>query len=112
MSCAHISTASRYFATGLQIVVVGPASNPRTQELIRAVWGKALPNRLLVVVESGEALPAGHPAFGKAHAEWPAHRLSLPAQCLLAADHQRGGAQPGADPSAAAQQQQRGLATR
>ncbi len=46
-------------------MVVGPRSNPRTQELIRTVWGKALPNRLLYVVESGEALPAGHPAFGK-----------------------------------------------
>ena len=64
-SCASILNGLENFATGLQVVVVGPRSNPRTQELIRAVWGKALPNRLLYVVESSEALPAGHPAFGK-----------------------------------------------
>jgi uncharacterized protein YyaL (SSP411 family) len=51
--------------SGLQIVVVGPRNNPRTQELVKAVWGKALPNRLLYVVDSSEALPTGHPAFGK-----------------------------------------------
>jgi uncharacterized protein YyaL (SSP411 family) len=64
-SCASYINGLENFATGSQVVVVGPRSNPRTQELIRTVWGKALPNRLLYVVESGEALPAGHPAFGK-----------------------------------------------
>jgi uncharacterized protein len=52
-------------ATAFQLVVVGPRNNPRTQELIRAAWGKVLPNRLLYVVESGDALPSHHPAFGK-----------------------------------------------
>jgi hypothetical protein len=64
-SCASYINGLENFASGLQVVVVGPRSNPRTQELIRTVWGKALPNRLLYVVETGEALPAGHPAFGK-----------------------------------------------
>ena len=64
-SCASYINGLENFATGSQVVVVGPRSNPRTQELIRTVWGKALPNRLLYVVETGEALPAGHPAFGK-----------------------------------------------
>ena len=64
-SCASYINGLENFATGSQVVVVGPRSNPRTQELIRTVWGKALPNRLLYVVESGEALPTGHPAFGK-----------------------------------------------
>ena len=64
-SCASYINGLENFATGSQVVVVGPRSNPRTQELIRTVWGKALPNRLLYVVESGEVLPAGHPAFGK-----------------------------------------------
>jgi uncharacterized protein YyaL (SSP411 family) len=64
-SCASYINGLENFASGLQVVVVGPRSNPRTQELIRTVWGKALPNRLLYVVETGEALPTGHPAFGK-----------------------------------------------
>ena len=64
-SCASYINGLENFATGSQVVVVGPRSNPRTQELIRTVWGKALPNRLLTVVETGDALPTGHPAFGK-----------------------------------------------
>ncbi len=64
-SCASYVNSLEIFATGFQIVIVGPRNNPRTQELMRTVWGKALPNRLLFVVESGEALPIGHPAFGK-----------------------------------------------
>ena len=64
-SCASYVNSLENYVTGFQVVVVGPRSNPRTQELMRAVWGKALPNRLLYVVDSGEALPIGHPAFGK-----------------------------------------------
>ena len=64
-SCASYINSLESFSTGFQVVVVGPRHNPRTQELVRAVWGKALPNRLVYVVESGEALPTGHPAFGK-----------------------------------------------
>jgi uncharacterized protein YyaL (SSP411 family) len=51
---------------GLQIVIVGPRDNPKTQELITAVNGRSLPNRLLLVVSPGEELPEGHPARGKA----------------------------------------------
>jgi uncharacterized protein YyaL (SSP411 family) len=65
VSCASYINGLENFATGSQIVIVGPRNNARTQELIKTVWGKALPNRLLYVVESGEALPLGHPAFGK-----------------------------------------------
>ncbi|MGH6827748.1 MAG: thioredoxin domain-containing protein, partial [Rhizomicrobium sp.] len=64
-SCASYLNGLETFATGSQLVVVGSRSNPRTQDLLRAQWGKPLPNRLLYVVETGEALPAGHPAFGK-----------------------------------------------
>ncbi|MGA7711765.1 MAG: thioredoxin domain-containing protein [Rhizomicrobium sp.] len=51
---------------GLQIVIVGPKESNKTHELISAVLGRSLPNRLLQVVEPGEALPETHPAFGKA----------------------------------------------
>jgi uncharacterized protein YyaL (SSP411 family) len=64
-SCASYLNSLETFVSGFQVVIVGPRNNPRTQELIKVVWGKVLPNRLLYVVDTGEALPTGHPAFGK-----------------------------------------------
>ena len=49
----------------LEIVVFGPKGDAKTQELVNAVLGKSLPNRLLIQVAPGESLPAGHPAEGK-----------------------------------------------
>jgi uncharacterized protein YyaL (SSP411 family) len=51
--------------SALQIVIVGPNNHPKTHELVAAVLGRCVPNRLLVVVSPDEALPAGHPAHGK-----------------------------------------------
>jgi hypothetical protein len=65
ISCGEFLNGFECFATGLQMVVVGRRSDTRTQELIRAIWGKAMPNRLLVSVENSEELPANHPVFGK-----------------------------------------------
>jgi len=59
--CGYLNGTETY-STGLQIVIFGTRGEPRTQELIRAVWGKALPSRLVIVVEPGETLPEGHPA--------------------------------------------------
>jgi uncharacterized protein YyaL (SSP411 family) len=53
------------FATGMQMVVVGKQSNAASRELVRAIWGKSLPDRLLIQVDSTDELPQGHPAFGK-----------------------------------------------
>ncbi len=53
------------FATGMQMVVVGKQSNAAARELVRAIWGKSLPDRLLIQVESTDELPQGHPAFSK-----------------------------------------------
>ena len=50
---------------GMQIVVVGPPDNPKTHELVQAVLGRSLPNRLLMVISPDEKLPETHPAFGK-----------------------------------------------
>ena len=68
---AFISTGSYFSAvesalSGLQIVVVGPITNPKTHELTAAVNGRTLPNKLLIVVSPEDALPEGHPAYGKA----------------------------------------------
>jgi uncharacterized protein len=49
----------------LEIVVCGPVGDPRTQNLVKAVQGRSLPNRLLMVVPPGQDLPTGHPAAGK-----------------------------------------------
>jgi hypothetical protein len=65
VSCGEYLNGFETFATGLQMVVVGGRSDARTQGLIRAIWGKAMPQRLLVQVETSEELPANHPAFGK-----------------------------------------------
>jgi uncharacterized protein YyaL (SSP411 family) len=61
----EILSGMEYFINALQTVVVGPRSNARTQELIRAIWGRVLPNNLLVLVETTDTLPDGHPAKGK-----------------------------------------------
>ncbi|MBV9549664.1 MAG: thioredoxin domain-containing protein [Alphaproteobacteria bacterium] len=57
---AYFNGAETY-SVALQVVVFGSRASAQTQELIRTVWGKALPGRLLVVVEPGMSLPAGHP---------------------------------------------------
>ena len=49
----------------LEIVVYGPPEDSRTRDLVGAVMGRSLPNRLLMVVAPGETLPPGHPAEGK-----------------------------------------------
>ena len=49
----------------LEVVIIGPRDNARTQELIAAVMGRSLPNAVLHVVDAPERLPAGHPAHGK-----------------------------------------------
>ena len=65
ISCGEYLNGFETFATGLQMVVVGKRSDVRAQELVRAIWGKPMPTRFLVQVETSEELPANHPAFGK-----------------------------------------------
>jgi uncharacterized protein YyaL (SSP411 family) len=52
-------------ADALQIAIIGSREARDTQELLGVVHGKCLPDRVLQVVERGEALPADHPAAGK-----------------------------------------------
>src|SRR5262249_12747505 len=49
----------------LQIVIVGPVTNPKTHELVSAVLGRALPMAMTTLVDPNQALPPEHPAFGK-----------------------------------------------
>jgi hypothetical protein len=65
MSSCTFLNGIEFHATNLEIVVMGPVDNPKTLELIAAVQGRSLPNKLLAVVPPGEKLPEGHPAREK-----------------------------------------------
>lgn len=70
MGRAYISMGSfinslENVAAGLQIVIIGPVTNPKTHELVSAVTGRSLPNRMLIMVDPSQELPVGHPAHGK-----------------------------------------------
>jgi uncharacterized protein YyaL (SSP411 family) len=49
----------------VQLVIIGPSNDSRTHDLINAVFGRALPNRILIVVPPGQTFPEGHPMHGK-----------------------------------------------
>jgi hypothetical protein len=65
LSMPSFINSIEYVATNVQIVVVGPVTSPKTQDLISAVRGRPLPNKWLTIVRTGEALPITHPAYGK-----------------------------------------------
>ena len=54
-----------YLINTLMIVVIGHKGHARTQELLRAYWSRPMPNAMVLQLEPGEALPAGHPAAGR-----------------------------------------------
>ena len=62
---ASLLNAAELLESALQIVIVGDPASPAARALIGAVHGVSLPNRILSLVADGNALPAGHPAFGK-----------------------------------------------
>jgi hypothetical protein len=62
---ATLINSNDLLRNAVQIVIVGPRGDPATRALIRAALDRALPNRLLQVVEPGAQLPDGHPAQGK-----------------------------------------------
>ena len=49
----------------VQIVLVGDFADPGFKGLRRAAYQVSLPNRVVLAVAPGEALPDGHPASGK-----------------------------------------------
>ncbi len=54
-----------YLINALMIVVIGHKGHARTQELLRAYWSRPMPNAMVLQLEPGDALPAGHPAAGR-----------------------------------------------
>ena len=63
---ATLMNAAELQARPIQVVIVGRRAEPATQALLGAARQACLPTRVLAVVEDGGALPAGHPAHGKA----------------------------------------------
>ena len=57
--------ASELLSSAVQIVVVTSSTKDDTEALLATVRGQSLPDQVLQVVESAEALPEGHPAKGK-----------------------------------------------
>src|ERR1043166_1543524 len=51
MSMASFFAGLELVITGLQIVVIGPLTSPKTHELVAAVVGRSLPSRTLLVVD-------------------------------------------------------------
>ncbi len=49
----------------IQVVLVGGREDAGAKPLLMAVWRTSLPGRVLQVIAPGDALPEGHPAFGK-----------------------------------------------
>jgi uncharacterized protein len=49
----------------VQIIVVGPPDDPGVAALRRAVYQVSLPNRVVLAIALGGALPSDHPAHGK-----------------------------------------------
>lgn len=54
-----------YLLNSLVIVVIGHKGHAKTQELMRAYWGKTVPSGMVMQIEPGEPLPPGHPATGR-----------------------------------------------
>lgn len=54
-----------YLLNSLIILVVGHKGHTKTQELLRAYWGKPVPNAMVVQIEPGDPLPQDHPASGR-----------------------------------------------
>src|SRR5690606_32548972 len=62
---ATLLNGAELLLSAQQVVIVGERGEPATDELLRTVTERCLPNRILQVVAPDEALPSGHPAAGK-----------------------------------------------
>ena len=92
---ANLLNAAEFLAKAVQIMIIGRRGDQETDALLRAVFSRNLPNRILTVVAPGVALPPSHPAHGKQQidgratayvCEGPACSLPLTDPASLAAD--------------------------
>ena len=79
-----LANNSEILRRAVQVVVCGERAEEGTSALIDAVYATSLPNRVLSVLAPGEALPLGHPAFGKGqHEGQPAAYVCVGPVCSL-----------------------------
>ena len=64
-----LANNSELLHRAVQVVVCGSRADEGTKALIEAVYATSLPNRVLTRLAPKEALPLGHPAFGKGQQE-------------------------------------------
>ena len=62
---ATLANNSEVLRRAVQVVVCGAPDDDGTRALVDAVFATSLPNRVLARLAPGDALPLGHPAFGK-----------------------------------------------
>ena len=86
---AHLSSlliGHEILERAVQVVILGEDEDPATQALLRRVFDTALPNRVLLRLKPGTALPEGHPAFGKTQVDGkPTAYVCVGATCGLPA---------------------------
>ena len=81
---ATLTNNSELLRRAVQVVVYGARDDAGTQALLDAVFATSLPNRVLAQLAPGEALPLGHPAFGKGLCEGkPAAYVCVGPVCSL-----------------------------
>ena len=79
-----LANNSEVLRRAVQVVVCGEPAEEGTSALVDAVYATSLPNRVLSVLAPGEALPLGHPAFGKGqHEGQPAAYVCVGPVCSL-----------------------------
>jgi len=66
---ATLANNSELLRRAVQVVVCGAREDEGTRALREAVYATSLPNRVLTLLAPGDALPLGHPAFGKGQQE-------------------------------------------
>ena len=83
---ATLANSSELLRRAVQVVVCGARADAGTQALRDAVYAASLPNRVLSMLAPGDALPLGHPAFGKGlHEGKPAAYVCVGPVCSLPA---------------------------
>jgi uncharacterized protein YyaL (SSP411 family) len=62
---ATLINAAAFLQNAVQIVLAGKPGDAALARLERAVYDRAVPNRIVIRTSDGAALPPGHPAAGK-----------------------------------------------
>ncbi len=65
LQMASFVNGIEFCMNALQIVIVGPQADPRTLDLVNAILGRSVPNKITTIISPDEELPALHPAHGK-----------------------------------------------